>query len=251
MEPKCGWWRFGARSESIPMGRPQCQTIKKSQCSRQRTAALPLRPVFLYDSDFYLTKPSTDILLHGHAYAPGGGSTTHVDVTMRVGDVSKTLRVTGDVCTRKPCWVSRWDRHSRSVECRSLTNARMEEGSLIHPLIRTGRSSRFITRSGRDSRQCQVESLRMSNIRRRRGRASLPDSRQFHHTGISGRAMPAHMTRSGKTAVHCTRRTWTIDSSWPRRGSASKGALAWRRAGGPGQFDTVWQAGFQASLRSL
>ena len=56
----------------------------------------PATTSLLYDSDFYLTKPSTDILLHGHAYAPGGGSTTHVDVTMRVGDVSKTLRVTGD-----------------------------------------------------------------------------------------------------------------------------------------------------------
>lgn len=50
----------------------------------------------LYDSDYYLTKPTTDVLLHGHAYAPGGEPAQRVDVTMRVGDVVKSLRVTGD-----------------------------------------------------------------------------------------------------------------------------------------------------------
>ena len=56
----------------------------------------PVGSSLLYDSDFYLTKPTTDILLHGHAYAPRGEPTTRVDVTMRVGAVSKSLRVTGD-----------------------------------------------------------------------------------------------------------------------------------------------------------
>ena len=56
----------------------------------------PATTSLLYDSDFYLTKPTTDLLLHGHAYAPGGKPTTAVDVTMQVGDVRKTLRVTGD-----------------------------------------------------------------------------------------------------------------------------------------------------------
>lgn len=50
----------------------------------------------LYDSDYYLTKPTTDLLLHGHAHAPGGKPTTQVDVSMRVGEVRKTLRVRGD-----------------------------------------------------------------------------------------------------------------------------------------------------------
>jgi hypothetical protein len=50
----------------------------------------------LYDSDFNLTKPTTDVLLHGHAYAPRGEPATRVDVAMRVGEVSKALRVTGD-----------------------------------------------------------------------------------------------------------------------------------------------------------
>jgi hypothetical protein len=50
----------------------------------------------LYDSDFYLSKPTTDILLHGHAYAPGNDPVTRVDVGMRVGQLTKVLRVTGD-----------------------------------------------------------------------------------------------------------------------------------------------------------
>ena len=50
----------------------------------------------LYDSDFHLTKPTTDVLLHGFACAPGGKPTTQVDVTMRVGDIGKTLRVSAD-----------------------------------------------------------------------------------------------------------------------------------------------------------
>jgi hypothetical protein len=56
----------------------------------------PATSSLLYDSDYYLTKPTTDVLLHGHAYAPGGKPATQVDVTMRVGEIRKTLRVTGD-----------------------------------------------------------------------------------------------------------------------------------------------------------
>lgn len=56
----------------------------------------PAATSLLYDSDFYLTKPTTDVLLHGHAHTPGGKPTTAVDVTMQVADVRKTLRVTGD-----------------------------------------------------------------------------------------------------------------------------------------------------------
>jgi hypothetical protein len=56
----------------------------------------PNKSSLLYDSDMYFTKPTTDVLLNGCAYAPGGQPTKRVDVTMRVGDVCKTLRVTGD-----------------------------------------------------------------------------------------------------------------------------------------------------------
>jgi hypothetical protein len=56
----------------------------------------PAKSSLLYDSDVYHTKPTTDVLLHGHAYAPGGRPATRVDVTLKVGPISKTLRVTGD-----------------------------------------------------------------------------------------------------------------------------------------------------------
>ena len=54
-----------------------------------------------YDTDFVLTKPTTDVILHGSAYAPAGRPATSVNVSMRVGEVRKTLRVTGDRPYRK------------------------------------------------------------------------------------------------------------------------------------------------------
>ena len=56
----------------------------------------PALSSLISDSDFHLTKPTTDIVLHGHAYAPEGGLATQVDVLMRVGGVRKTLRIFGD-----------------------------------------------------------------------------------------------------------------------------------------------------------
>jgi hypothetical protein len=56
----------------------------------------PAASSLLYDSDLYHTKPTTEVLLHGHAYAPGGRPVTEVDVRMKVGPLKKTLHVTGD-----------------------------------------------------------------------------------------------------------------------------------------------------------
>lgn len=56
----------------------------------------PGKSSLLYESDLVLTKPATDVLLHGHAYAPGGKPATRVDVTMTVAGITKTLRVVGD-----------------------------------------------------------------------------------------------------------------------------------------------------------
>jgi hypothetical protein len=49
-----------------------------------------------YECDLDYTKPTTDVLLHGHAHAPGGKPATEVDVTMKVGPITKTLHVSGD-----------------------------------------------------------------------------------------------------------------------------------------------------------
>ena len=50
----------------------------------------------LYDSDLVHTKSRTDVLLHGHAYAPGGEPTTKVIVRLRIADIEKDLYVVGD-----------------------------------------------------------------------------------------------------------------------------------------------------------
>lgn len=56
----------------------------------------PGKSSLLYESDLFHTKPQTDIILHGHAYAPKGTYATRADVGMRVGNLSKSLRVFGD-----------------------------------------------------------------------------------------------------------------------------------------------------------
>jgi hypothetical protein len=56
----------------------------------------PGKSSLIYDTDLLHTKPTTDILLHGHAYSPEGKPTVKVDVTMKVGPIAKTLRVVGD-----------------------------------------------------------------------------------------------------------------------------------------------------------
>lgn len=56
----------------------------------------PGKSSLLSESDLEQTKLTTDIVLHGSAYAPGDKPVPQVDVTLRVGDVNKTLRVFGD-----------------------------------------------------------------------------------------------------------------------------------------------------------
>lgn len=47
-------------------------------------------------SDFALIKPGTDVLLVGTAHAPGGSPVSHLDVSLKLGPVNKTVRVFGD-----------------------------------------------------------------------------------------------------------------------------------------------------------
>jgi hypothetical protein len=49
----------------------------------------------LYDTDFVLASRGTDVLVHGHACAPGGRPVPSVEVGLRVGPLSKRLRVNG------------------------------------------------------------------------------------------------------------------------------------------------------------
>lgn len=56
----------------------------------------PLGSSLLTAGEMTLIKPSTDVLLRGLAYAPRGKPTREVDVSLRVGPVSKSVRVFGD-----------------------------------------------------------------------------------------------------------------------------------------------------------
>ncbi len=49
-----------------------------------------------YASDSHTGKPTSDIIMLGHAWAPEGKKMTQQDVTLRVGHVNKTVRVFGD-----------------------------------------------------------------------------------------------------------------------------------------------------------
>ena len=49
-----------------------------------------------YASDMHIGKPSTDIIMLGHACAPNKQEVTQLDVALSVGAVSKTVRVYGD-----------------------------------------------------------------------------------------------------------------------------------------------------------
>ncbi len=49
-----------------------------------------------YEADLVATKPTTDILVNGTAYAPGGRPSTEFFVSLGVGSIVKTLRVVGN-----------------------------------------------------------------------------------------------------------------------------------------------------------
>jgi hypothetical protein len=49
-----------------------------------------------YASDVALVKPAADVVLVGSAHAPRGKPVPELDVTLRVGNLSKTIRVFGD-----------------------------------------------------------------------------------------------------------------------------------------------------------
>jgi hypothetical protein len=49
-----------------------------------------------YDADLILTKTTTDVIVLGRAYAPGGRPVQELDVGFRIGPAQKVLRVSGD-----------------------------------------------------------------------------------------------------------------------------------------------------------
>jgi len=56
----------------------------------------PARSSTRFEADVALVKPFVDVIVNGHAYAQGGVETRQVAVSLTVGDVDKTLLVSGD-----------------------------------------------------------------------------------------------------------------------------------------------------------
>lgn len=54
------------------------------------------RSSIAFETDIAPLKPRVDVVVTGHAHAPSGHVATRIDVTLRVADIHKTLRVTGD-----------------------------------------------------------------------------------------------------------------------------------------------------------
>ena len=65
-------------------------------CMAPKFLGDPAASSLLYDSDLHHKKLRTDVVLHGHAYAPQGKPVTQLDVRLKVANLDKTLRVLGD-----------------------------------------------------------------------------------------------------------------------------------------------------------
>ncbi len=57
---------------------------------------MPGQSSLRYDADMVLTKPTTDVLLHGHAYTPRRQPGTEVTVELSLDSISKKLWIVGD-----------------------------------------------------------------------------------------------------------------------------------------------------------
>ena len=79
-----------------PDGRTEVHSQQEAPVFAPEFHGDPATSSLKYDSDFYLQASATDILLHGHAHAPDGQAVTRVDVGMRIGTLTKILRVTGE-----------------------------------------------------------------------------------------------------------------------------------------------------------
>jgi hypothetical protein len=65
-------------------------------CMAPRYRGEPNKSSLLYDADLPHKKVATDVLLHGHARSPAGQPVTEMNVTLKVANINKTLRVIGD-----------------------------------------------------------------------------------------------------------------------------------------------------------
>lgn len=77
-------------------GTTELSEIQKQALYSAEYIGEPGKSSILYEADLIPTKPATDVILNGRAYAPAGRPTQVVNVSMCVGPLKKRLRVFGD-----------------------------------------------------------------------------------------------------------------------------------------------------------
>jgi len=77
-------------------GRTEVAPVQPPVAQQPEFMGAGAAPSLKYEMDLVRTKLTTDVVLIGHAHAPGGEPVTQLDVGLRVGPVAKRLRVTGD-----------------------------------------------------------------------------------------------------------------------------------------------------------
>ena len=80
----------------ISLGRVVIAPVQAPVCLTDEYHGKPGESSLKYESDLTYRKPGTDIVVNGHAYAPGGRNAARIDATVKVGPVEKTVRVYGD-----------------------------------------------------------------------------------------------------------------------------------------------------------
>lgn len=87
-----------------PNGSTKLAEEQLDVCRTPKFAGEPGKSSLVYESDLLHTKPTTDVILHGHAYAPQGKPAIQVEVTMAIANQVKTLKVSGDRYWKSSLW---------------------------------------------------------------------------------------------------------------------------------------------------
>ncbi|MDC0715841.1 DUF2169 family type VI secretion system accessory protein [Nannocystis bainbridge] len=92
------WWIVAVKAtfDVSPQGRAVLADVQPEPVLAPEYFGDPGASSLRHDSDLLAPKPGTDVLAIAHAHAPGGRPATAVPVTLRVGALTKQLRVHGE-----------------------------------------------------------------------------------------------------------------------------------------------------------
>lgn len=85
----------------LPDGSTRLAEPQEEVCKIPRFRGEPGRSSLVYEGELVPDKQATDVILHGSARAPGRRPVTQLDVAMRVGRITKVLRIFGERHWRK------------------------------------------------------------------------------------------------------------------------------------------------------